>query len=210
MSIRLVCFDLDGTLIREIHSAMLPCLLNGKENEHAVIQAQEESGQLDYIEADYLRARLFKGLDEKRIGERFLDIVKPLNCIAETIQRLHGWGMKCIVITVGPKQVAKAAAEIWGFDSYYGSNYETANGKFTGEITEYIDAGSKVSCLIGYCAGEMIQPHECVAVGDGPTDIPVFGYCLKSIAINASAEVAEKATCSVKTENLSDILGFIV
>ncbi|EQB86250.1 hypothetical protein M918_15030 [Clostridium sp. BL8] len=28
---KLVCFDLDDTLIREIHSVMLPCILNGKE-----------------------------------------------------------------------------------------------------------------------------------------------------------------------------------
>ncbi|WP_367179361.1 hypothetical protein [Clostridium sp.] len=40
--VKLVCFDLDDTLIREIHSVMLPCILNGKENEHSLIQKQEE------------------------------------------------------------------------------------------------------------------------------------------------------------------------
>lgn len=48
MDTRLICFDLDDTLIRDIHSVMLPCILNGKEKEHAVIQKQEESGLLDY------------------------------------------------------------------------------------------------------------------------------------------------------------------
>jgi len=47
-------------------------------------------------------------------------------------------------------------------------------------------------------------------VGDGSTDIPVFEYYIKSIAINASENVKEKATYSVDTENLSDILDFII
>ena len=40
---KLVCFDLDDILIRGIHSVMLPCILNGKEEEHAIIQEQEEN-----------------------------------------------------------------------------------------------------------------------------------------------------------------------
>ncbi len=66
--VKLVSFDLDDTLIREIHSVMLPCILNGKEQEHSVIQAREESGELDYITADYLRAELLSGLVESKIA----------------------------------------------------------------------------------------------------------------------------------------------
>ena len=50
---------------------MLPCILNGREEEHAIIQKQEESGQLDYITADYRRAKLFTGLKESEIKSRF-------------------------------------------------------------------------------------------------------------------------------------------
>lgn len=210
MSIKLVCFDLDDTLIREIHSVMLPCILNSKEKEHAIIQAKEECGLLEYIEADYLRAKLLSGLEEKKISECFLTIARPLKNIAETIKDLHAHAIKCIVITVGPKQVARVVAEIWGFDTYYGSDYEVIDGQFTGEIIEYIKAENKVDCLKDYCAKEKIQASECVAVGDGSTDIPLFEYCKKSIAINASERIKEKATYSVTTESLSDILGFII
>ncbi len=58
MQVKLVCFDLDDTLIREIHSIMLPCILNGKEHEHSVIQLKEDKGELDYITADLLREKL--------------------------------------------------------------------------------------------------------------------------------------------------------
>jgi len=210
MQTKLVCFDLDHTLIQEIHSVMLPCILNGREQDHKVIQAKEEAGLIDYIEADHLRAKLLSGLDEKEIDKCFLDIAKPLKNIAETIQTLHAYSIKCIVVTVGPKQVAKVVAKLWEFDAHYGSDYEVVNGKFTGKIINYIKSENKVDCLKDYCNREKLQAFECVAVGDGATDIPLFEYCAKSIAINASEKAKEVATFSIDTDNLTDILGFIV
>lgn len=86
---KLVCFDLDDTLIREIHSVMLPCILNGKEKEHSFIQEQEEKGLIDYISADYRRAELLVGLEEKKIAQSFLEIAKPLKNIKSVIETLH-------------------------------------------------------------------------------------------------------------------------
>ena len=108
MQTKLVCFDLDDTLIRDVHSVMLPCILNGKEKEHSVIQEKEASGRLDYMEADYLRAKLLLGLDERKISEHFLSVAKPLKNIAETTQALHALDIKCIVVTVGPNKKSSA------------------------------------------------------------------------------------------------------
>ena len=61
MKTKLICFDLDDTLIREVHSVMLPCILNGREEEHAIIQKQEEVDswiilQQTTAEQNYLQA----------------------------------------------------------------------------------------------------------------------------------------------------------
>jgi Haloacid Dehalogenase superfamily, subfamily IB, phosphoserine phosphatase-like len=209
MRTKLVCFDLDDTLIREVHSVMLPCILNGKGREHSVIQEKEEKGELNYIAADYLRAELLLGLDESKIGRSFLEIAKPLNNIAATIDFLHEHAIKSLVITVGPIQVAKVVSTIWGFDKYYGSQYETVDGKFTGKIVEYIKAESKINCLDDFCKKNGIEASECVAVGDGSTDIPLFKYCGKSIALNASDRAKKAATYFIDTDNLADILPYI-
>ncbi|ERI93690.1 HAD phosphoserine phosphatase-like hydrolase, family IB [Clostridiales bacterium oral taxon 876 str. F0540] len=209
-SLKLVCFDLDDTLIREIHSVMLPCILNGKEKEHSIIQDQEDNGLIDYISADYLRAKLLLGLEECKIAQSFLAIAKPLKNIKSVVEALHENNIKCIVITVGPKQVAKVVCDIWGFDSYYGSDYEVAHGKFTGKILNYIGAEQKIECLQDFCKNNYINPEECAAVGDGSTDIPVFKYCGKSIAINSSPKVQENALYSIDTDDLTDILKFIL
>ncbi len=208
-NLKLVCFDLDDTLIREIHSVMLPCILNGKEKEHSLIQEQEEKGLLDYISADYLRSELLLGLEEHKIAESFLEIAKPLKNIKSVAEALHEQNIKCIVITVGPKQVAKVVCDIWGFDYYYGSDYEVVEGVFTGKILNYIGAEQKIECLQDFCSNNSIKPEECIAVGDGSTDIPIFQYCGGSIAINSSPKVQQNAMYAVDTDDLTDILKYI-
>lgn len=209
-NLKLVCFDLDDTLIREIHSVMLPCILNGKEKEHSLIQEQEEKGLIDYKSADYLRAKLFAGLEERKIAKSFLEIAKPLKNIKSVVESLQEQDIKCIVITVGPKQVAKVVSDIWGFDGYYGSEYEVLEGVFTGRILNYIEAEQKIECLQEFCKHNSIKSHECMSVGDGSTDIPIFEYCGKSIAINSSPKVQESATYAVDTDDLTDILKHIL
>lgn len=209
MNLKLVCFDLDDTLIREIHSVMLPCILNGKEKEHSLIQEEEEKGLIDYISADYRRAELLAGLEEKKIAKSFLEVARPLKNIKNVVEALHEQNIKCIVITVGPKQVAKVVHNIWGFDDYYGSEYEVIEGVFTGKIVNYINAEQKVECLWDFCKYNDIEPEECIAVGDGSTDIPMFEYCGKSIAINSSPKVRKSAMFSVDTDDLTDILKYI-
>jgi len=208
--LKLVCFDLDDTLIREIHSVMLPCILNGKENEHTLIQEQEEKGLINYKSADYLRAELLVGLKEHKIAQSFLKIAKPLKNIKSVVEALHEQNIKCIVITVGPKQVAKVVCDIWGFDDYYGSDYEVLEGVFTGKIIDYIGAEQKIECLQDFCEHNSIKPHECISVGDGSTDIPIFEYCGKSIAINSSLKVRQSAMYAVDTDDLTDILKYIL
>ena len=210
MGYKLVCFDLDDTLIREIHSVMLPCILNGKEAEHAVIQAREAAGELNYIEADYLRAALLTGLAEREIGAHFLRVARPLRGIAETVRVLHEHGILCFIITVGPVQVARAAATAWGFDGCAGSEYEVAGGVFTGKILSYNKSEHKVVRLDELCHSRGIAPAECVAVGDGATDLPVFAHCGASIALNASEHVKRGATFAVDTDDLRDILHFLI
>lgn len=208
-NLKLVCFDLDDTLIREIHSVMLPCILNGKEKEHSLIQEQEEKGLLDYISADYLRSELLLGLEERKIAQSFLELAKPLKNIKNVVEALHEQNIKCIVITVGPKQVAKVVCDIWGFDDYYGSDYEVVEGVFTGKILNYIGAEQKIKCLQDFCSNNSIKPEECIAVGDGLTDIPIFQYCGGSIAINSSPKVQQNALYAVDTDDLTDILKYI-
>jgi len=208
-NLKLVCFDLDDTLIREYHSVMIPCLIHDKELEHDLIQKREMANEIDYITADILRAELLAGLKVAQLTSHFFEYAKPLKNIKETIMQLHQRGMKCILITVGPIQVAKIVADFYGFDAYYGSSYETLEGVFTGRIGNYVRAEHKIDCLKDYCQRHDIAPSDCMSIGDGATDIPLFRYCGHSIAINSSEEVKSQATHSIETDDLMAILKYI-
>lgn len=64
--------------------------------------------------------------------------------------------------------------------------------------------------LKDFCKHNNIKPYECLTVGDGSTDIPVFQYSGKSIAINSSPKVQQSATYAVDTDDLTDILQYII
>lgn len=207
--IKLACFDLDDTLTRELNSVMFLCMLNGKLGEAEVIEAEENAGRIHWIDADYEKAKLFQGLTTANLRESYLRAMRPLRNIRSTVRVLNGRGIRAIVITAGPRQIADIARDHWGMDAAYGSDYEVKEGAFTGKILHHLGDTGKVACLAHYCEANNLSPVECVAVGDGYTDLPLFDYCGKSIALNASADTAKRATHAVMTDDLADILPFI-
>lgn len=204
--IRLVCFDLDDTLTREIDSVKLLCMLNDSLDPVLAIDRREAAGELHWIEADHHRARLLRGLAADRVREGFRRIMKPIEGILPAVESLHGAGMHTVLITAGPVQVARAAAEEWGFGGFYGSEYVVEDGIFIGEISSHIGDSGKVACLREYCAAHGIAPEECAAVGDGVTDLPLFRWCGLSIAFNGSPAAEMTATYAVRSGDLRDIL----
>lgn len=206
---KLACFDLDDTLICGVHSVMFLCILRGRLKELLEIEERESRGELGWIEADHLKAKLVAGLREEEITDEFHRILKPLDNIAATVAILRKRNISSIVITAGPIQVARAAKAAWGFDDCYGSDYEVANGVFTGRIRQHLGDDGKVSCLKEYCRQHAIHSAECVAVGDGASDVPLFHHCGRSIAINHSAAAIGQATCYIRTRDLSVLLPYI-
>lgn len=208
--IKLVCFDLDDTLITEIHSVMFLSKIHGKLLELQKIEEAEEKGDINWIEADYQKAELVEGLHIDEIKINFNNVIKPIKKIRKTIETLHNNGIKTILITAGPIQVAKTASETWGIEEFYGSDYEVKNGYFTGRITEHLGDKGKLRYLKECCQSNNVKPEECIAIGDGASDIPLFEFCGTSIALNYTDSVIGKATYYVKTDDLSKILEYII
>ncbi len=209
-NIKLACFDLDDTLIRGIHSVMYLAKINGKLSELLKIEKLERVGIYDWIEADYHKAELAAGLPVNRVKTNFQKIIKPINKIPETISNLKKRNIETLLITAGPIQVAKVACKFWGFNDFYGSDYEVIDGLFTGRILKHIGDKGKLDYLKKYCQRRGYRPEECVAIGDGASDVPLFEYCRRSIAINYADKVIGKATYYLKTDDLSDILGILL
>lgn len=207
---KVVCFDMDGTLITNTNSVKFLCDVAGKYEEVMDIERQEAENIISWIEADYLKAKLFKGLHIDEVYEGFDQYVNLIKGLEKVLRRLRDNNIKSILVTAGPIQVAHILAERYKFDEVYGSNYEVIEDKFTGEILDHLKDSGKVNSLKNFCEPMGIKITECVAVGDSGSDIKVFKACNKSIAINYSEELLGLADIYIDTDNLEEILAHII
>jgi len=209
MKYKAVIFDMDGTLIRNTDSVTYLCLLHQVNQKIlADINYRELHDEISWIDADYERAKLICGLSLEKIKTHFDHHIQLINGIEETINILKNRGVIKLLVTAGPKQVAEVITNRYGFDDHFGSEYETIDGQFTGRITFHMRDSGKVDCLRNGCKSRRISLKDCAAVGNSSSDIELFKVAGRSIALNADVVTRKLASCSVDTNNLSDILSF--
>ena len=148
---KVACFDMDGTLITNTDSVEYLCSLNGKEQDAEEIDMKERNGEFTWIEADYLKAKLFTGIEVSRVKEGFEKHIKLIDNIGKVLSKLKESNIKSILVTAGPIQVAKVLGNKFEFDSVYGSIYEVKNGCFTGNIEKHLGDSGKLESLKSYC-----------------------------------------------------------
>lgn len=209
MKIKAACFDMDGTLIRNTDSVRYLCMLNNNLEKLESIECLENDKSISWIEADHLKAELIKGLDPGDVVRRFEDNVDLIKNAEQVLTYLRERGAKSVLITAGPIQVANIVGTKFGFDDVYGSLYEVQDQKFTGRITTHLGRGGKLACLEDFCAKNEICFDQCIAIGDGESDIDVFRKCKKSIAVNYSDALKGEASEYMVTDDLLDIIEFL-
>jgi phosphoserine phosphatase len=209
MKIKAVFFDMDGTIIRNIDSVRYLCTIKDGLEEHEKIERLEAGNSISWIEADYLKAKLIKGLDLRDVEDQFNDNIELIQNLDLVLAYLREKDIKSVLVTSGPVQVADILGAKFGFDGIYGSSYEVIEQKFTGKILSHLGSKGKVQSLNEYCAKNDIHPEQCVAVGNSESDIDIFKECGRSIAINYSDELKRKASAYVMTDDLSDILDIL-
>lgn len=206
MKIEAVCFDMDGTLIRNTDSVKFLCMLNNNLDELDKIQCRENDGDISWIEADYLKAGLIKGLNLTEVEDNFKRYIRLIQNIELVMRYLRERRIMSALITAGPTQIADILGGEFGFDNVYGSHYEVKNREFTGKIMTHLGSDGKLNCLKEFCIKNSISLDHCVAVGDSESDLDIFNKCGRSIAINYSTALKGNASEYIITEDLSDII----
>lgn len=207
---KVVCFDMDGTLIRNTNSVEYLCKLSGKANEAKIIEDMEMRKELNWIEADYQKAKLFKGLNVFEVGcefEKNIEVIENLTNVLDTLRKRK---VQVVLITAGPIQVAEEMNKRYKFNQIFGSDYEVKKGIFTGNIVNHLGNKGKLNSLKSYCKSINVSLDEVVSVGDSESDISIFEATGKSIALNYSDCLVGKAQEYIKTDDLRDILKFIL
>ena len=205
---RLICFDMDSTLI---HTECIDQLAEkaGVGDEVRAITESAMRGEIDFTESFTRRVALLKGLDESIMEEiaRNLPYNEGLERMMTILKRV---GYKTAILSGGFTYFGKYLQQKFGFDYVYANELEIENGKLTGRyVGDVVDGRRKAELLRLLCQVEHINLAQAVAVGDGANDLPMLGLAGLGIAYHAKPKVKANAKQSISSIGLDGILYFL-
>ncbi len=205
---RLVCFDMDSTLIQtEVIDEL--ARRAGVFDEVSAITASAMRGEIDFKESFQRRIGLLKGLDVsvmKDIAENL-----PLTEGAERLFRtLKKSGYKTAILSGGFNYFGNYLKQKLGIDYVFANELEVENGKLTGRhVGDIVDGAKKAELLKLLAFKEDIHLEQCIAVGDGANDLPMIQLAGLGIAFHAKPKVKATAQHSISQNGLDTILYLI-
>ncbi len=205
---RLICFDMDSTLI---HTECIDQLAEraGVGDEVKAITASAMRGEIDFTESFTRRVALLKGLDESVMEDiaRNLPFNEGLERMMMILKRV---GYKTAILSGGFTYFGKYLQQKFGFDYVYANELEIEDGKLTGRyVGDVVDGRRKAELLRLLCQVEHINLAQAVAVGDGANDLPMLGLAGLGIAYHAKPKVRAGARQSISSIGLDGILYFL-
>lgn len=206
---RLICFDMDSTLVAAECIDELAARA-GVGDQVKAITASAMRGEIDFVESFTRRVALLKGLDASVMEEiaEHLPYNEGLERMMKILKRV---GYKTAILSGGFTFFCKKLQQKFGFDYVYANELEIgADGKLTGRyIGDVVDGRRKAELLKLLCQFENIDLRQAVAVGDGANDLPMLGLAGLGIAYHAKPKVAATAQQSISTIGLDGILYFL-
>ena len=206
---RLICFDMDSTLIQAECIDEL-ARRHGVYDQVAAITEQAMRGEIDFKESFTRRVALLKGLDVSVMQ----DIAEHLP-ITEGTDRLMSvlktCGYKIAILSGGFTYFGEYLQRRYGIDYVYANELEIdENGKLTGRyLGEVVDGRRKADLLKLIAQSERVNLAQTIAVGDGANDLPMLSEAGLGIAFHAKPRVVANARQSINTIGLDGVLYFL-
>lgn len=205
---RLVCFDMDSTLIdAEVIDEL--AIEAGVGEQVVDITEAAMRGELDFNESFSRRMALLEGLDEsvlETVAKRL-----RLNDGAEKLMHyLNKLGYKTAILSGGFDYFGRHLQRKLNIDYVYANQLDIVDGKVTGKVVGTVVNGQrKADLLRELAAKENISLEQVIAVGDGANDLPMLSIAGLGIAFQAKPLVKESAKQSISQLGLDAILYLI-
>jgi len=202
---RLVCFDMDSTLIQtEVIDEL--AVRAGVGNKVKAITESAMQGEIDFKESFKRRMKLLKGLSESVLQEVAdnLPITKGARRLIDT---LHYYGYKTAILSGGFTYFGHYLQEKLDIDFVYANQLEIVDGNLTGNYIGDIVDGNKKAEYLQLLADNMgIDIGQTIAVGDGANDLQMLNLAGLGIAFHAKPKVKDNAQSSISSIGLDGVL----
>ena len=206
---RLICFDMDSTLIQtECIDELAVCA--GVGDEVKAITERAMRGEIDFKESFRQRVALLRGLDVSvmhDIAER-MPITEGVDRLMAVLKR---YCYKIAILSGGFTFFGEYLQRKYGIDYVYANELEVGDdGRLTGRyVGEIVDGRRKAELLKLIAQVEKVNLAQTIAVGDGANDLPMISEAGLGIAFHAKPRVVANAQQSINTIGLDGVLYFL-
>ena len=206
---RLICFDMDSTLIQTECIDEL-AKRAGVGEQVAAITERAMRGEIDFKKSFTERVALLKGLD----ADVMKDIAETMP-ITEGVDRLmtvlKQCGYKIAILSGGFTYFGEYLQRKYGIDYVYANELEIdENNKLTGRyLGDVVDGKRKAELLKLLAQVEKVNLAQTIAVGDGANDLPMLSEAGLGIAFHAKPRVQANAEQNITTIGLDGVLYFL-
>ena len=206
---RLICFDMDSTLIQTECIDEL-AMRAGVGDKVKAITERAMRGEIDFKESFTQRVSLLKGLDisvMKDIADH-LPITEGADRLMSVLKRC---GYKIAILSGGFTYFGEQLRHRYGIDYVYANELEIdENGKLTGRyVGDIVDGKRKAELLKLIAQVEQVNLAQTIAVGDGANDLPMISEAGLGIAFHAKPRVKATAQQSINNIGLDGVLYFL-
>ena len=206
---RLICFDMDSTLIQTECIDELAARA-GVGDQVKAITERAMRGEIDFKESFTERVALLKGLDVSVMQDiaEHMPITEGADRLMSVLKRC---GYKIAILSGGFTFFGEQLRRRYGIDYVYANELEIdENGKLTGHyVGDIVDGKRKAELLKLIAQVEQVNLAQTIAVGDGANDLPMIAEAGLGIAFHAKPRVKATAQQSINNIGLDGVLYFL-